>query len=102
VATLKNFVFKRHHFICGIFPFCMTSIFLFYLTGKFLEDTLLEFGSSKELIKSAIQALKGKTDPSDDLWTSIQAAYQIASYKYESGTGWGTKVSVHMVNMENF
>ncbi|KAE8075655.1 hypothetical protein FH972_014349 [Carpinus fangiana] len=62
------------------------------INGKFLEDTLLEFGSSKELIKSAIQALKGKTDPSDGLWTSIQAAYQIASCKYEYGTGWGTKL----------
>jgi hypothetical protein len=63
------------------------------------EDTLLEFGSSKELIKSVVQALKGKMDPSYSLCTYIEAAYQIASYEYEYGTGWGTKVSDHMVNI---
>jgi hypothetical protein len=64
------------------------------VTGKLAyEETLQEFGSSKELIKSAVLALKGDTNPSNSLWTSIQASYQIASCEYEYGTGWGTKVS---------
>jgi hypothetical protein len=63
------------------------------MTGKLAEDALPEFGSSKELIKSAVLALKGNTNPSNCLWTYIQAAYQIASCKYEYGTSWGTKVS---------
>jgi hypothetical protein len=64
------------------------------VTGKLAyEETLQEFGSSKELIKSAVLALKGNKNPSNCLWNSIQASYHIASCKYEHGTGWGTKVS---------
>jgi hypothetical protein len=60
------------------------------LAGKLVEDKLLEFGTSKELIKSAALALKGKRDSPDDLWHSIEAAYQVASCDYEYGTSWGT------------
>ena len=72
----------------------MTSIFIFPATGKLAyEETLQEFGSSKELIKSVVLALKGNTNPSNCLRNSIQASYQIASCEYEYGTSWGTKVS---------
>jgi hypothetical protein len=57
------------------------------------EDILSKFGSSKELIKSAAYALKGKTDPPTNLRNSIQAAYQVSGSSYEYGTSWGTKVS---------
>jgi hypothetical protein len=68
-------------------------IFLLCMTGKLVEDKLLEFGSSKELIKSAAHALKGKRDPPDHLWDSIEAADQVASCNYEYSTGWGREVS---------
>jgi len=79
--------FHRRKIIYGLSPDHIVES----INGKLVENTLLEFGSSKELIKSTIQALKGNTDPSDNLWTSIEAAYQIASCEYEYGTGWGTK-----------
>jgi hypothetical protein len=63
------------------------------MTGKLVEDKLLEFGSSKELIKSAAHALKGKRDPPNHLWDSIEAADQVASCDYEYSTGWGREVS---------
>jgi hypothetical protein len=77
------------------FPFCVTNILFFSLplAEKFAEDILSKFGSSKELIKSAAHALKGKIDPPANLWNSIQAAYQVAGSAYEYGTSWGTKVS---------
>ncbi|KAK4577328.1 hypothetical protein RGQ29_027733 [Quercus rubra] len=50
------------------------------------------FGSSKELIKSGANALKGKTDPPPNLLNSIQASYQVSGSGYEYGTSWGTKV----------
>jgi hypothetical protein len=58
-----------------------------------VENKLLEFGSSKELIKSAAHALKGNTDPPNHLRESIEAAYQVANCGYEYNSGWGTKVS---------
>lgn len=65
-------------------------IFLFLLVGKLLEDKLLEFGSSKDLIISVAHALKGKTNPPYHLGDCIEAAHQVASCSYEYGTSWGT------------
>ncbi|KAE8075661.1 hypothetical protein FH972_014355 [Carpinus fangiana] len=81
--------FHRRKIIYGLSP----SHIVESINGKLAyEKTLQEFGSSKELIKSAVLALKGNTNPSNCLWNSIQASYQIASCKYEYGTGWGTKL----------
>ena len=56
------------------------------------NNILSNFGSSKELIKSGANALKGKTDPPSNLSNSIQASYQVSGSGYEYGTNWGTKV----------
>jgi hypothetical protein len=63
------------------------------LVGKLVENKLLEFGSSKELMKSAAHALKGNIDPPNHLWESIEAAHQVANCNYEYNSSWGTKVS---------
>jgi len=63
------------------------------MAGNLVEDKLLEFGSSKELIKSVAHAFKGKRDPPNHLWDSIEAAHQVASCGYESSTSWGKEVS---------
>jgi hypothetical protein len=68
--------------------------------GKLVEDKLLEFGTSKELIKSAAYALKGKRDPPDHLWHSIEAAHQVASCDYEYNTSWGTDKVSRQKNMK--
>jgi hypothetical protein len=57
-----------------------------------VEDKLLEFGSSKKLVKSVAHALQGKRDPPDHLWDSIEAAHQVASCGYEYSTSWGIEV----------
>ncbi|KAE8075652.1 hypothetical protein FH972_014346 [Carpinus fangiana] len=77
--------FHRRKIIYGLSPDTMESI-----NGKLVEDKLLEFGSSKEMIKSVAYALKGKTGPTDHLWDSIKAANQVASYGYEYSTSWAT------------
>jgi hypothetical protein len=70
------------------------------LVGTILvEDKLLEFGSSKEFIKSAAHALKGKSNPPNHLGDSNEAAHQVASYGYEYSTSWGAEVS-NQKNME--
>ncbi|GAV87497.1 Cellulose_synt domain-containing protein [Cephalotus follicularis] len=56
------------------------------------EDLITKFGKSNELIKSASDALKGRTYYPFDLLTSIEAAHHVAGCNYESGTCWGTKV----------
>ncbi|XP_059452412.1 cellulose synthase-like protein H1 isoform X2 [Corylus avellana] len=83
--------FHRRKIIYGLSP----SHIVESINGKLAyEETLQEFGSSKELIKSAVLALKGNANPSNCLWTSIEASYQIASCEYEYGTGWGTKLGL--------
>ncbi|XP_059449352.1 cellulose synthase-like protein H1 [Corylus avellana] len=79
--------FHRRKIIYGLSPDTMESI-----NGKLVEDKLLEFGSSKELIKSVAYALKGKTGPADHLWDSIEAAHQVANCGYEFSTSWGTEL----------
>ncbi|XP_062150899.1 cellulose synthase-like protein H1 [Alnus glutinosa] len=79
--------FHRRKIIYGLSPDTTESI-----NGKLVEDKLLEFGSSKELIKSAAHALKGKRDPPNHLWDSIEAANQVASCDYEYSTGWGREL----------
>ncbi|KAJ0052396.1 hypothetical protein Pint_01997 [Pistacia integerrima] len=51
-----------------------------------------DFGISREFMKSAAHALKGKTDyyPSN-LSESLEAAHQVAGCGYEYGTSWGIK-----------
>lgn len=48
---------------------------------------------SKEFIKSAADAMKGKIDyyPSN-LSASLEAGHQVAGCGYEDGTSWGIKV----------
>ena len=67
--------------------------FSFLLAEKMANNILSNFESSKELIKSSANALKGKTDPPPNLSNSIQASYQVNGSRYEYGTSWGTKVS---------
>ncbi|XP_042977126.1 cellulose synthase-like protein H1 isoform X2 [Carya illinoinensis] len=57
-------------------------------------DSIDGFGNSNELIKSAVDALKGKTghEPYINLQSYVEAAYQIAGCGYEYGTSWGTKI----------
>ena len=76
-----------------IFHLSVTSIFLSPLAGKLDEDKVLKFGSSKELIKSAANTLKGKSDPPNHLGDSIEEAHQVASCDYVHNTSWGAKVS---------
>ncbi|XVF81618.1 hypothetical protein PTKIN_Ptkin15bG0169600 [Pterospermum kingtungense] len=62
------------------------------LYGKLLDDALpKKFGKSKELISSIGQALKGNKGFPNNLSNSLEAACQVASCSYESGTSWGTK-----------
>ncbi|XP_059452776.1 cellulose synthase-like protein H1 [Corylus avellana] len=79
--------FHRRKIIYGLSPDTMESI-----NRKLDEDKLLEFGSSKELIKSIAHALKGNKDPPDHLWDSIEAAHQVAKCDFEYSTNWGTEL----------
>ncbi|XP_059452413.1 cellulose synthase-like protein H1 [Corylus avellana] len=79
--------FHRRKIIYGLYPDNVESI-----NGKLVENWLLEFGSSKELIKSAAHALKGNTDPPNHLSDSIEAAHQVANCSYEYNSSWGTEL----------
>ncbi|KAE8075660.1 hypothetical protein FH972_014354 [Carpinus fangiana] len=57
-----------------------------------VEDKLLEFRSSKEFIKSAAHALKGKSNPPNHLGDSNEAAHQVASCGYEYSSSWGAEL----------
>lgn len=52
------------------------------------------FGASKDLIKSAVDALEGRThSPSDiNVSNATEKASQLADSGYEYGTGWGKQV----------
>ena len=52
------------------------------------------FGSSKELAKSAANALMGETNSPNSIIPSdfIEKASRVASCVYESGTAWGKQV----------
>lgn len=62
-------------------------------TGNLVGDIFCKFGSSKELTKSVVDALEGKTLPPNNLQSFIEAACQVSGCGYEDGTCWGTKVS---------
>ncbi|KAG7983408.1 hypothetical protein I3843_04G104800 [Carya illinoinensis] len=81
--------FHRRKIIYGSSPDNVDSI-----DGKLAEVLSSGFGNSKELIKSAVDALKGKTghEPYINLQSYVEAAYQIAGCGYEYGTSWGTKI----------
>ncbi|KAG2712180.1 hypothetical protein I3760_04G112600 [Carya illinoinensis] len=80
--------FHRRKIIYGLSPDNVASI-----NGKLVEDIFSKIGNSKELTKSAIDALEGKigTPPNHSLHSRIEAAYKVASCGYEYGTSWGTK-----------
>ncbi|KAG6717656.1 hypothetical protein I3842_04G111900 [Carya illinoinensis] len=81
--------FHRRKIIYGLSPDNMASI-----NGKLVEDIFSKIGNSKELTKSAIDALEGKTGtpPNHNLHSHIEAAYKVADCGYEYGTSWGTKL----------
>ncbi|KAL3714730.1 hypothetical protein ACJRO7_006606 [Eucalyptus globulus] len=61
--------------------------------GELTKENLLnEFGSSKQFINSAAQALQGKSNHLEDLSSSLETVNQVASSTYEYDTDWGQKV----------
>ncbi|KAF2292235.1 hypothetical protein GH714_017879 [Hevea brasiliensis] len=64
------------------------------VTGNLAYEELQKiFGNSTEFIKSAAQALQGKTNIPNAPSNLVEAAaYQVAGCGYEYGTGWGTEV----------
>ncbi|CAI8583785.1 unnamed protein product [Vicia faba] len=58
------------------------------------EDLKQKFGASKELTKSVVHALEGRTYlPSDiNVKIAVEEASQVACYGYEYGTAWGKQV----------
>ncbi|KAG7542819.1 Cellulose synthase [Arabidopsis thaliana x Arabidopsis arenosa] len=60
-------------------------------TREFLaEDTLVKrYGSSKELVKSVVDALQRKSNPQKSLENLIEAAQQVGHCHYEYQTSWG-------------
>ncbi|KAG2712168.1 hypothetical protein I3760_04G112300 [Carya illinoinensis] len=81
--------FHRRKIIYGLSPDNVASV-----NGKLVEDIFSKIGNSRELTKSAIDALEGKigTPPNHSLQSRIEAAYKVASCGYECGTSWGTKL----------
>ena len=73
----------------------MSRVYCSFNAGKVDSDEILvkEFGNSKEFIKSAGHALKGKTDIRMNPSNSLDAAHQVAGPAYEYGSSWGEKVS---------
>ncbi|XP_044466004.1 cellulose synthase-like protein B4 [Mangifera indica] len=80
--------FHRRKVIYGLWPDEIKN------QGKLYDnESLKEYGNSKEFMKSAVDALKGKTDYfRSSLSNSLEAAHQVASCSYEYCTGgWGKK-----------
>lgn len=66
-----------------------------YVAEKLGEDRLSnEFGESKEFVKSVVEALKGKTNCSNNLLNFLEEAHRLGDSTYEYGTGWGKNVSI--------
>lgn len=60
------------------------------INEKLGEDRLSnEFGESKEFVKSVVEALKGKTNCSNNLLNFLEEAHRLGDSTYEYGTGWG-------------
>ncbi|KAK3184396.1 hypothetical protein Dsin_031682 [Dipteronia sinensis] len=88
--------FHRRKVIYGLWPDDTkdeSGIYFNSVNGKIDGDEILlkEFGNSKEFIKSASHALKGKTDIRMDPSNSLDAAHQVAGSAYEYGSSWGEK-----------
>ncbi|KAK3404472.1 hypothetical protein EUGRSUZ_K00778 [Eucalyptus grandis] len=61
--------------------------------GELTKENLLnEFGSSKQFINSAAQALQGNSNHLEDLSSSLETVHQVASCTYEYDTDWGQKI----------
>ncbi|XP_027345546.1 cellulose synthase-like protein H1 isoform X2 [Abrus precatorius] len=58
------------------------------------EELKQKFGASKEVVKSAAHALKGRTYSPNHINISkaVEVASQVAGYGYEYGTAWGKQV----------
>ncbi|KAF3577100.1 hypothetical protein DY000_02035059 [Brassica cretica] len=48
-----------------------------------------EFGSSKEIVKSVVEALQGKSNPQQTITNSIEIAEEVGNCHYEYQTSWG-------------
>ncbi|CAJ1956282.1 unnamed protein product [Sphenostylis stenocarpa] len=83
--------FHRRNAIYGLYPDEIEN----GIKGK-LDDKILiqQFGSSKEFIKSAAQALGGTAYSANDITPSnfIEAATQVANCEYEYDTFWGKQL----------
>ncbi|CAF2288164.1 unnamed protein product [Brassica napus] len=51
-----------------------------------------EFGSSKEIVKSVVEALQGKSNPQQAITNSIEIAKEVGNCHYEYQTSWGKTI----------
>ncbi|CAF1866108.1 unnamed protein product [Brassica napus] len=51
-----------------------------------------EFGSSKEIVKSVVEALQGKSNPQQTITNSIEIAEEVGNCHYEYQTSWGKTI----------
>ncbi|XP_010522356.1 PREDICTED: cellulose synthase-like protein B4 isoform X2 [Tarenaya hassleriana] len=51
-----------------------------------------EYGDCKEMVKSAVEALRGKSTPQNDLTISLEAAHRVGACDYEYTTNWGKTI----------
>ncbi|RID66855.1 hypothetical protein BRARA_D01969 [Brassica rapa] len=51
-----------------------------------------EFGSSKEIVKSVVEALQGKSNPQQTITNSIEIAKEVGNCHYEYQTSWGKTI----------
>ncbi|XP_061375280.1 cellulose synthase-like protein H1 isoform X1 [Gastrolobium bilobum] len=78
--------FHRRKAIYGLYP---DEIEAGKLADKILKQ---QFGSSKELVKSAAHVFKGSAYSPSDISNCIEAATQVANCGYEYGTCWGKQM----------
>lgn len=57
-----------------------------------------EFGSSKEIVKSVVEALQGKSNPQQAITNSIEIAKEVGNCHYEYQTSWGKTVILSKFN----
>ncbi|KAK3184397.1 hypothetical protein Dsin_031683 [Dipteronia sinensis] len=87
--------FHRRKVIYGLWPDDIENECARYfnsVNGKVDDDDEIlvkEFGNSKEFIRSAGHALKGKTHIPMNLSNYLDAAHQVAGSAYEYGSSWG-------------
>lgn len=87
--------FHRRKVIYGLCPddIGIKAKYLTPVTGNLDDKELLKiFGNSMDFIKSAAEALQGKTNTPKSLSDSVNSAYQVADCSYEYGTSWGSEV----------